>query len=166
MRRRLVSYFDRKRCLSPDDLADETLSRVARRLEEQGAITDTPSARYCYIVARFVFLEYLRRREHGHVSLSGAAGAHLSSPDFAPFPNQDIETRERMLDCLDRCLHQLARADRELILEYYLGEQHNKIELRRELAARFDITANALSIRACRIRAKIEACVTACAAGK
>ena len=53
MRRRLVSYFDRKRCLSPDELADETLNRVARRLEEEGAITDAP-ARYCYIVAKYV----------------------------------------------------------------------------------------------------------------
>ena len=36
MRRRLVSYFSRKRCLSPDELADETLTRVARRLKEEG----------------------------------------------------------------------------------------------------------------------------------
>jgi hypothetical protein len=46
MRRRLVGYFDRKNCLTPDELADETLNRVARRLEEEGAITDTPPARY------------------------------------------------------------------------------------------------------------------------
>jgi hypothetical protein len=54
MRRRLVQYFDRKNCLRPDELADETLNRVARRLEEKGGITDTPPARYCYILARFV----------------------------------------------------------------------------------------------------------------
>jgi len=60
MRDRLVWYFDRKNCLNADDLADETLNRVARRLEEEGAIkTDTP-AKYCYTVARFVFLKHLR----------------------------------------------------------------------------------------------------------
>src|SRR5262245_64833579 len=60
MRERLVFYFDRKNCLTPDELADETLNRVARRLDEEGGISiDTP-AHYCYIVARFVFLEYLR----------------------------------------------------------------------------------------------------------
>src|SRR5216683_127768 len=69
MRRRLVSYFDRKNCLSPDELADETLNRIARRLEEQGAITDVAPARYCYIVAKFVFLEYLRRAEGTQASL-------------------------------------------------------------------------------------------------
>ncbi|MCA1849645.1 MAG: hypothetical protein LC672_00990, partial [Acidobacteria bacterium] len=30
MRRRLVAYFDRKNCPAPDELADETLNRVAR----------------------------------------------------------------------------------------------------------------------------------------
>ena len=60
MRRRLVFYFDRKNCLSPDDLADETLRRVARRLEEEGEITGKSPAHYCYIVASFLFLEYQR----------------------------------------------------------------------------------------------------------
>jgi hypothetical protein len=36
MRHRLVAYFDRKNCISPADLADETLNHVARRLEEEG----------------------------------------------------------------------------------------------------------------------------------
>src|SRR5258708_31005229 len=68
-RSRLVQYFDRKNCRSPDELADETLNRVARRLTEQGSITDTSPARYCYIVARFVFLEYHRRPARLEVSL-------------------------------------------------------------------------------------------------
>src|SRR4051812_26639811 len=59
MRRRLRDYFTRKQCRTADDLADETLSRVARRLEEEGiTLAETP-ARYCYIVGRFVFLEHL-----------------------------------------------------------------------------------------------------------
>src|SRR5262245_39264859 len=61
IRKRLVLYFDRKNCLTPDELADETLNRVARRLEEEGTITTDAPAHYCYIVARFVLLEDLRR---------------------------------------------------------------------------------------------------------
>ncbi|MGH9902780.1 MAG: hypothetical protein ACRD68_13310, partial [Pyrinomonadaceae bacterium] len=48
MRRRLVAYFGRKNCQAPGELADETLNRVARRLEEEGAITDATPAHYCY----------------------------------------------------------------------------------------------------------------------
>lgn len=59
IRRRLVDYFDRKNCAAPDDL-DDTLNRVARRLGEEGNIVTGAPARYCYTVARFVFLESLR----------------------------------------------------------------------------------------------------------
>jgi DNA-directed RNA polymerase specialized sigma24 family protein len=168
MRRRLVSYFARKRCLSPDELADETLNRVARRLEEQQVITGVQPARYCYIVAKFVFLEHLRGTEHNQASLDGVkASSHSASDLAAPSgPNADDEDRERRLDCLDRCLRQLDADDRQLILEYYRGEQRAKIEHRRRLAARLDVTANALSIRACRIRHRLEGCVSACSGRK
>src|SRR5690348_9324991 len=73
MRQRLVSYFDRKNCTFPDDLADETLSRVARRLEEEGAITGAAPAQYCYIVARFVFLERQRQTQPSPSALVDAA---------------------------------------------------------------------------------------------
>ncbi|HEY7058671.1 MAG TPA: hypothetical protein VH458_19200 [Vicinamibacterales bacterium] len=158
MRRRLAAYFDRKRCLTPDELADETLSRVARRLEEAGAITDTSPARYCYIVAKFVFLEHLRRADRGQLSLNeqnGAEGpkAALKEPDEADMVR---------LDCLERCLSQLSETDRRLILDYYRGDHRVKIEQRRALAARLELTPNALSIRACRIREKLETCVKRC----
>jgi DNA-directed RNA polymerase specialized sigma24 family protein len=157
MRRRLVWYFDRKRCISPGDLADETLNRVARRLEEEGTITGATPARYCYIVAKFVFLEYLREPDRVQESLSEASRSNHP----APSPHE----RDRMLDCLDRCLQAIDPRDRDLILDYYRGERRVRIERRRELAARLEVSANALSIRACRIREKLEACVSACSAG-
>ena len=38
MRRRLVSYFDRRSRPSADELADEALNRIARTLDEVGII--------------------------------------------------------------------------------------------------------------------------------
>ena len=154
IRQRLVDYFDRKNCRAADDLADETLNRVARRLEEEGAITDTPPARYCYIVARFVFLEYVRREP----IQSNLADLTLAAPRG---PDAVAEQREQLLDRVDRCLQRLDADERTLILEYYQGEQRTKIEQRRRLAARLGLTPNALSIRACRIRGRLEACVLA-----
>lgn len=158
MRRRLVLYFQRKRCLAPDDLADETLHRVTRRLEEQGAITDVAPARYCYIVAKFVLLEHLRDPEvRGvrDVGLPEAAREWVAAPAG---PADD----ERLLDCLDRCLSGLGSDDRALILDYYRHEPRTTIEHRRQLAASLRLTANALAIRACRLRDKLQRCVDAC----
>jgi DNA-directed RNA polymerase specialized sigma24 family protein len=160
MRRRLVSYFARKQCPAADDLADETLSRVARKLDEHGTITDTPPARYVYVVARFVFLESLRAAERRQTSLSAADGGDPAlDPPSRPSP--DDEDEDNALDRLDRCLAQLAASDRTLILEYYAGTNEERIARRRALAARLQLTPNALSIRACRIRDALEACVSA-----
>src|SRR5688572_4824823 len=66
LRGRLVAYFERKGCDIPDDLADQALERVNRRLDEEGEIDVETPAKFCYITAKFVFLEYLRsgrRRE-------------------------------------------------------------------------------------------------------
>jgi len=165
MRRRLVSYFGRKRCLSPDELADETLNRVARKLEEQGTITDAAPAQYCYIIAKFVFLEYLRAVERRQTSLDEVRGIPDTMSRAATAQvDEDAVAAERRFDCLDRCLRQLNVYDRALILEYYSSDRGPSIERRRQLAARLGLTANALTIRACRIRAALHACVNGCTA--
>jgi DNA-directed RNA polymerase specialized sigma24 family protein len=162
MRRRLADYFARRQCAAADDLADETLNRVARRLSEEPGITDTPPGRYCYITAKFVFLEHLRRATPDSNVTPPGDGEMLSSLAAPAAPNADV--RQRLLDCLDRCLETLAPRDRELILEYYRGDERARIEHRRALAARLGLTLNAVSIRACRIRDTLEACVRSCQA--
>lgn len=164
MRRRLADYFDRKQCLRADELADETLNRVARRLEEEGAIHAIAPAQYCYVVARFVFFEYLRRGDHGAVPYDEATSPGATSPALQVADERETETEDgaRRFKCLEQCLDKLPAADRSLILGYYNGERRLKLERRRELAARFCLTPNALAIRACRIRSKLEDCVGGC----
>ena len=72
------------------------------------------------------------------------------------------DRNETLLDCLDCCLKKLDPRDRALILEYYVGEQKAKIESRRNIAAKLGLTMNAVSIRACRIREKLESCMKTC----
>lgn len=164
MRRRLVSYFDRKNCAAPDELTDETFNRVARRLDEEGAITDVTPAQYCYIVAKFVFLESLRRAESSPLSLADLPDSNpaVLSPSATSQENEEKAQEEMRLNCLEQCLGSLDTDNRELLLQYYQGEQRAKIENRRLLAERMGITANALSIRACRLRDRLETCVGKC----
>ena len=163
MRQRLVAYFDRKNCLTPDDLADETLNRVARRLEEEGPIESESPAKYCYTVARFVFMESLRGAEKKTVPIDETL-AQSNAVSFAqPEPDDEKETKEVMIDSLEQCMGELDPVNRGVIIRYYFGEERVKIENRRGLAASLGITIgitiNALAIRACRIRDKLEACV-------
>ena len=163
MHRRLVLFFDRRERLSADELADETLNRVGRTLEKEGTIAVTPPARYCYVVAKFVLLEDIRRQrihapldEPRIAEASARRGAKRSEPD------EDLAIREQRLECLDRCLQGLPPAQRELVVDYYRGAGSQKIEGRRDIARRLGITTNALGIRACRIRRWLEVRVEAC----
>lgn len=156
MRRRLVSYFDRRNRPSADELADETLNRIGRTLEKTGAIATTPPARYCYVVARFVLLEDFRG-QYRHAPFDEERGeASSRHGDLLDGPDDGQEER---LECLDVCLKTLKPDQRELIVEYYRDARRQKIERRRDLAKRLGISMNALGIRACRIRDALEACV-------
>jgi DNA-directed RNA polymerase specialized sigma24 family protein len=162
IRRRLVAYFDRRDRRFPDELADETLNRVARILEKGGTIAVSPPARYCYVVAKYVLLEDVRReRAHVHLDEQRAADV-LPHGARAPLFDEEAAIREQRFECLDRCLQQLKPEQRELVVEYYRDTRREKIERRREMARRLGISMNALAIRACRIRRELEACVEAC----
>jgi DNA-directed RNA polymerase specialized sigma24 family protein len=165
VRRRLELYFDRKNCVAPAELADETLNRVARKLEENGEITDVGPLQYCYIVAKYVFLETLRaeKRAPFYRPLTGSNPSNLNGQSATLLEaDSTSEKKEKTAACLDDCLKNLPATDRELIVEYYRGQQRGKIERRAALATRLGLTANALSIRACRVRQKLETCIGAC----
>jgi DNA-directed RNA polymerase specialized sigma24 family protein len=162
MRRRLVAYFSRKKCSTPDELADETLNRVARRLNEEHIIECDNPAKYCYIVARFVFMEYLRDSQKADVPLDEIPRRPQINSIAVSDTGSQEEIKEKMLNCLDLCTAKLEPVNREIIIRYYMGKERVKIENRRALAESLGITMNALTIRACRIRDKLEACVRKC----
>ena len=73
-----------------------------------------------------------------------------------------MASRSTMVDC---CLQALKPEQRELVVEYYRDTKRQKIDRRRELAARLGISMNALGIRAWRIRSALESCVETCCMG-
>jgi DNA-directed RNA polymerase specialized sigma24 family protein len=161
MRRRLVAYFDRRNRPFADDLADETFNRISRTIEQSGQIEITPPARYCYVVARFVLLEDVRRSRR-FVPVDESRDALPLGP--RPFTATDAleSLQEQRLGCLDRCLDKLKPEQRDLAIEYYRDAKRERIDRRRALAERLRISMNALGVRACRIRNSLEICVDAC----
>lgn len=147
IRRRLVEIFASRGCQEADDLADETINRVARRSQDvaEGYVGDP--AHYFYAVAKKVFLEYVRAKPP-----SG-----MVPP--TPVPAAEIE-REHA--CLDRCLGQLQAQDRELIVQYFSEERRMKIDQRKGLANRLGIAPNALRIRIHRIKLTLKQCIQEC----
>jgi len=156
LRRRLVRFFEGRRCAFPDEHADETLNRLARKLDAGEAIQDVTT--YVIGIARMVVREVARTasREEAVQAASREAG-HVS-------PAADPATESsRLLDCLDVCLEALAPSDRDLIVRYYQNDKGAKIHSRKDLAAQLGLEMNALRLRAFRIRAGLERCVERCA---
>jgi DNA-directed RNA polymerase specialized sigma24 family protein len=151
VRRRLVAYFERRNRPAAEDLADETLSRIGRTLEQGGVIRTKPPIRYGYVVAKFVLLEDLRR-DRRSVEFDEERTAGITSDDSS-------SGREQRLECLDRCLRALPADQRELVVEYYREAHPHRIDHRRRMAERLGISKNALAVRAFRIREALMACV-------
>jgi DNA-directed RNA polymerase specialized sigma24 family protein len=166
MRRRLVSYFDRRNRPFADELADETFNRIGRTLETDGAIATTPPARYCYVIARFVLLEDIRRGSRTVAVDEGRTAAVIERGLTNSGVSEEALLREKRLTCLDRCLQELKPAQRDLAIEYYRDAKRQRIDRRRGIAERLGITMNALGIRASRIRTTLETCMNACCKGR
>ena len=150
LRSKLIRIFARRGCAIPEDLADETISRVSARIDE---IADTyvgDPVRYFYGVARNVHLEYTRRPYT--VPLKDDA----RTSDIASF---ETEPDEETLTYLDLCMKRLSAQDQKLILEYYQHDKSAKIDTRKRLADGLRIGLNALRIRAYRIRRQLHECL-------
>jgi DNA-directed RNA polymerase specialized sigma24 family protein len=136
----------------PEELADETLDRVARKLDEGVTIATGALGAYVRGVARLIYYE-AGRRESDAVSLE-------STSELVAAP--DDQQRERSLTCLDRCLETLTAEDRSLVLRYYSEHGARKIDSRRQMADASGVSVNALRIRMHRIRERLERCVRDC----
>lgn len=157
IRSRLVKGFEKHGCRESEDLADDTINRVAKKLPQIRATYEGEQARYFFGVAHNVHMEYLRRP------------AALPLPPMerlqveAPSPHDALEDGDdRSYECLRDCIKQLAPPEREMILQYYSGEGKDRIKLRKEISERLGITLANLRLRTQRIRERLKRCVDGC----
>jgi RNA polymerase sigma factor (sigma-70 family) len=160
LRRTLARFFEWRGAPAPEEHVDETLNRVARRLNEGQAVSNFGG--YCYGVARLVMMESLKGQERELIPLEDANPTALAAEDKAATAAEE----ERRLKCLEECLRALPAESRELITEYYQDEKRDKINRRKALADRLGIPRLALGNRAQRLRDKLAQCVKGCLAKK
>lgn len=144
----LIRFFETCQCFPADELADETLDRVARRIYEGVTISDL--RRYALGVARRVAAEY---RKTLHVA--------TSLPYFLPQTAPHEEDRlSAQLDALERGLERLPGTERDLVLSYF--RQEGAPRSRRQLSQEFGLSRVALRVRVHRIRKKLEVMIADC----
>ena len=144
LRQRIVGLHRWWGAADPETLADLTLDRAARKLQEGASVERGDFGAYVRGVARMVFFEAARQ----------PAPLVLDREPIA-----EVESgNETALRALDDCLATLSPDDRRLVLRYYDGG--NQIAVRQRLAGELNLTPSALRLRTHRIRLRLEDCVS------
>jgi RNA polymerase sigma factor (sigma-70 family) len=156
IRQRLVTLFTWNGFSDAEDLADETIDRVTKKLPELVETFTGDPALYFYGVAKKLLLER-RRQEYARDEWE------LIEPRSCENP-QEADDSDSRLECLDRCLQKLPQKNRQLILQYYQEEKREKIDFRLKLAQGVGVEVKTLRVRMHRIRTILQKCIEKCLA--
>lgn len=147
IRWRLIAILASRGCHIPEELADDAIDRVARRVKDIEAAYTGDKTIYFLGVMNNVHHEFLRRP---------------ATPRLVLASNDEVEVKEQTHVCLDRCLTKLTPHAREIIEKYYAADKRAKITLRKRIALKFGLSSSNLRLRALRIRAKLQTCIEQC----
>lgn len=151
----MIKIFECRGCTAAEDLADETINRVAEKTQQiAGSYVGDPASYFCG-VAHKIYLEHARKA-NPHLTTLPADVAEKKEP-----PQEEAEFR---YSCMEQCMERISVRKRELILAYYgaATDPQSKIAARKELSQQLGIGANALWIRTHRIREGLKKCVAMC----
>ncbi len=153
IRQRLIRVFAGRGCFEAEELADETISRVALKLSHiVDSYTGEPGF-YFYGVANKIYLEWLRKQKR------------LKKMEPSIIHHQNTETDSEIeYKCLEDCMKTLPERQREFIIEYYQGEKSVKIRHRKQMRKNLGISETAFQVKASRIRRSLKKCVIGCVA--
>lgn len=147
IRWRLITIFAARQCPVPEELADETIDRVARRVADIETNYTGDKTLYFFGVANNVHHEYLKKPP---------------PPETSNIVDDDSAEREQRHHCLEQCLGKLPNDAREMMVRYYSQEKQAKIDLHKAMAGEMGITINTLRLRVLRLKEKLQPCVKRC----
>lgn len=159
LRRKLIKFFEWNSCFPAEDLVDETLDRVARRL---GAEQVRDISAFAWGVAKNVRQEAQKRSARlvpiSDLPPSASPLCDKHNPEIVILEKMDQRQRSQ---CFHSCLQRLEAQARDLFLRYHNTHGPALLE-RQQLASTFGLTIAALRVRINRMREKLEKCVAIC----
>lgn len=156
IRLRLIKVLNYRGCPEGELLADEVMDRVARKIDTLAETYEGDPAYYFLNVANKIYLEY--RRKTAPVELSD---------NLAEVPETSLKEEEDFqpeFDCLKKCLAQLPASKRDFICDYYREDKKKKLMNLRRIAKSDGVEVATLHMRAFRLRASLQKCVSECVA--
>lgn len=156
IRQTLVKVCGWQGCGDAEEMADEVIDRVTRKVPDLMASYTGDPALYFYGVAKKLVLEH-RRRNLGQSSVQDTRNLVATV---------EIHEDDPRYQCLDKCVENLTPQHRDLVLKYYQEEKQAKIDFRREIAQKMGLEVKNLRVRMFRIRIFLHKCIQDCLAGQ
>jgi hypothetical protein len=143
--RTLLRFFEHRGCAIPDELADKTIDRVGKKVDEGEQIQDLNN--FFYGVARFILKENFEEYKNKGITSQSV-----------PFSITEHSEDSEKMEWLRKCLKKLSSKDRDLIIEYYQGEKKEKKGRRKGLVEQSRTNPNAMRVRIHRIKVRLKEC--------
>ncbi|MGH9762965.1 MAG: RNA polymerase sigma factor [Blastocatellia bacterium] len=158
IRAKLIRMFSAERLPFPEDLADETITRVGRAIDEGKPISVKPETFFYSVASNVRFEEHRRLSKHAPIEDASVRDTRTRLDS-----ESESSMEEVYLACLNGCLEGLSPEQRMTIVEYYKGLAPGEDKRnRKQLAKLLGISPKALNSRAVRLRTRLEACVKDC----
>lgn len=152
IRNGLIRFFYFKGCADAEELADETINRVATKLPNLDLSKNVKPINLFYGFASKIYLEYFSRIKNREIEFN--PDLHSSSKE------PEVKNKK----CLEHCLAKLPANEGDLVVEYFSFEKAEKIERRRKLAEKLQMEMGALHTKIHRLRKILQECIEKCAA--
>ncbi len=151
LRERLIRFFLWNHATTPEELADETLDRLARRLSQPESDILDPQ-KFAAGIARLLLKEHLRHRDRQEEALAIMAQSSFNSEQR----RLESALQEERVAILEECLQSIPVLNRTLFERYFSSQGQEQMQHRQRLAQELGISLNALRNRVMRIRAELE----------
>lgn len=147
LRNKLLKFFQARGNERPEELTDEVMDRLVKRLGEDSVVEDVHT--YAFGIARNVSREDYLRSTRSEPLTDALPLIDLETPDSSP-------ASAEWVSIFREALAELNPVERELVINYYSAEPSD----REKLAERLGITRQSLRVSASRVRTKLEKLVS------
>lgn len=146
----LIKIFLSAGCLNPEELADETIDRVAAQIKK---LKDYEGEKIKYFlgVARNVKREQFRKKE---------VFIEIGDLQISSNENETDDFNDERVEKLKICLKKLGKYDRKLIIDYHnVPNSVKKKDFHNKIAEKNLLTVNTLRVQIFRLKQKLFDCV-------
>lgn len=146
-RNRLLQFFAARGTTGGEELADATFDRVIAKLSDEIIAQVRCPIGYVLRFAHYIHLEHIKSeiaRQHRLAALPPEEADHLEG-------TREQWLRNERLALVERCLDDLAPAERTLLRSYYMHDGRSRITSRQQMSRALGITPALLRTRVSRL---------------